>query len=98
MNYLIGREPDAPWKSLSEWRQVFDVMRRAYRIRSRVVHGGAIDNTKLPDKADASVADFTSAVEQVMRAGLRKALIDRGIGTDGYWEELLFSDTTEANP
>jgi len=24
MNYLIGREPDAPWKSLSEWRQVFD--------------------------------------------------------------------------
>ena len=77
-------------------RQVFDLMRKAYDIRSRVVHGGAISNTNLPDKPAATLDEFVSAFEEVMRLGLRKVLADRQVGQAGYWEDLLFSNPLES--
>ncbi len=76
-------------------RQVFDLMRKAYDARSRVVHGGTINRTDLPDKPDATLREFVSAFEEVMRLGLRKALIEREVGQTGYWEDLLFSNPVE---
>ena len=71
-------------------RQVFDLMRRAYDIRSQIVHGGSVKKIKLPDIPDAKLNDFILATEEVIRLGIQKALIDPQVGLDGYWEDLLF--------
>ncbi len=76
-------------------RQVYDLTRKAYLIRSVVVHGGTIKNTDLPDKPAATLSEFVSALEEVMRLGLRKALIERQVGQTGYWEDLLFNNAVE---
>jgi hypothetical protein len=72
-------------------RQVFDLMRKAYVVRSDVVHGGSIRNTSLPDKPGATLHEFVSAIEDVLRLGLRKALTDPQVGRAKYWDDLLFS-------
>ncbi len=79
-------------------RQVFDLVRKAYDVRSQIVHGGSIKNTALPDKPAATFGEFVSAFEDVMRLGLRKALIDPQVGQTGYWEDLLFSNPVESGP
>ncbi len=71
-------------------RQMFDLMRKAYDIRSQVVHGGSIKNTNLPDNPTATLGEFVLAFADVMRLGLRRALIDPQVGRTGYWEDLLF--------
>ena len=72
-------------------RQVFDVMRTAYDIRSNIVHGGSVKKTKLPDMPEAKLQDFVPASEEVIRLGIRKALTDPQFGQSGYWEGLLFA-------
>ena len=79
-------------------RQVFDLMRKAYNVRSGVVHGGSIKNTGLPGKLAATFGEFVSAFEDVMRLGLQKALVHPQVGQTGYWEDLLFSDPVESGP
>ena len=79
-------------------RQVFDLMRKAYNVRSGVVHGGSIKNTGLPGKLAATFGEFVSAFEYVMRLGLQKALVHPQVGQTGYWEDLLFSDPVESGP
>ena len=70
-------------------------MRKAYDIRSRIVHGGKISKTALPDNPDTTFGEFVSAFEEIMRLGLRKALIDPQAGQAGYWEDLLFNNPIE---
>ena len=79
-------------------RQVFDLMRKAYDVRSQVVHGGSIKNTGLPDKPTATLGELVSAFEDVMRLGLRKTLNERQIRQTGYWEDLLFDNSVEREP
>ncbi len=76
-------------------RQVFDLMRKAYNIRSEIVHGSSIKKTNLPDMPDAKLNDFVLACEELMRLGIRKALIDPQVGRTRYWEGLLFNNPIE---
>lgn len=72
-------------------RQVFHLMRDAYDLRSKVVHGDTIKTAKLPDNSAATLNEFISELEEVMRLGIQKALINPEAGRPEFWEELLFS-------
>lgn len=71
-------------------------MRRAYDVRSTIVHGGEVGagDTPLPNQADASLSQFTDAVEEIMRCALRQAMAlarnDARFGTAEFWDRLLF--------
>ena len=54
------------------------------------VHGRSIKKSGLPDKPGSSPSDLVSAFEDLMRLGLRKALVNPAVGLNGYWEDLLF--------
>lgn len=76
-------------------RDVFRLMRKAYGARSTVVHGAEPPKrigTK--DKSDASVAEFNAVLEELIRDGLRKAVVDQALGDrlrdSAYWDDLLF--------
>lgn len=70
-------------------RDVFQLMLKAYDVRSDIVHGEEVKQTKLPDKPEATLQEFVSAVEDAMRLSIRKALADPLIGSKGYWEDLM---------
>jgi hypothetical protein len=76
--------------------EVFVVMRRAYDVRSSIVHGGTPKNTRLPENPGADLTVFTNVIENLMRLGLRKALSMRVHGRNlrqaGYWDALLLSN------
>ena len=74
-------------------RQIFDLMRTAYDIRSDIVHGGSVKKTRLPDMPEAKLQDFVPASEEVIRRGIRQALIDPQFGQSGYWEGFLFASS-----
>jgi hypothetical protein len=66
-------------------RDVFDLMRSAYRVRSKVVHGEAPKSKDLKVKGvQASLADFVQAIEDVIRQGLGEAL-RRAVDPKGKW-------------
>jgi len=77
-------------------RDVFRVMRRAYDVRSAIVHGGSPEDTRLPDNQSADLRTFIDAVEDVVRLGLRKALSmtqdGKNISQSDYWDTLVFSN------
>ena len=56
-------------------REVFEHMRRAYLVRSSIVHGGLVKPAQLrsPKGAQVSLDDFVGITEHLMRLGLRKA-------------------------
>lgn len=70
-------------------RQAFRVMREGYDVRSQIVHGGTVARCRLPDKAEANVSELATAVEGIMRAGLRKGLVTPALTQEGFWESLL---------
>jgi len=76
-------------------RELFKVMRRAYKGRSAIVHGGSLKDSKLPDNQSANTTTFIDAIEEIMRLGLNKALSMKNDGKHlreaEYWEDLLFS-------
>ncbi len=56
-------------------RHVFDLMRWAYRVRGKIVHGDEPDPKDLKLKgAHVPLTDFVQAIEDVVRGGLREAL------------------------
>jgi hypothetical protein len=77
-------------------RDVFRVMRRAYDVRSAIVHGGPLEDTRLPDNESADLQTFIDAVEDIVRLGLRKALAMKEDGKKmrqaEYWEALVLSN------
>ena len=76
-------------------RDVYTVMRRAYNLRSMIVHGGEVGDIALPDVAKATFGQFTDVIEEIIRLGLKKSLKIAGVATSSfriseYWESLLF--------
>jgi hypothetical protein len=73
-------------------RQVFDLMRRAYDTRSKVVHGNVPDSVALPHEV-LSLEEFTSRVEDHIRAALTKAveIAERKPAAETLvaWEDLI---------
>jgi hypothetical protein len=68
----------------------------AYKARSRVVHSGVFDETRLQNLAgeQATPAEFADEFENLIRAALQKAvrLIASGEPFPPSWDELLFPD------
>jgi hypothetical protein len=71
-------------------------MRRAYDVRSAIVHGGSPEDTGLPDNRSADLGTFIDAIEDLVRLGLRKALCmkrdGKKIRQSDYWDTLVFSN------
>ncbi len=66
-------------------RNVFDQMKSAYGVRSKIVHGEAPRAKDLKVKgAQVPLADFVQATEEVIRQGLREAL-NRALAPKGKW-------------
>jgi hypothetical protein len=64
-----------PQKLSMTRRNVFELMRSAYDVRSKVVHGSTPDPSALRvSGVQVSLPDFVQAVEEVVRQGLRAAL------------------------
>jgi Apea-like HEPN len=74
---------------------IFCVMRRAYDVRSAIVHGGSPSDTRLPGDLSASLLTFIDAIEELVRLGLRKALSMNEEGKKmrqaEYWDSLVLS-------
>lgn len=68
-------------------RSVYETMRTAYGLRSKVVHGGLV--------GEGALREVIRDVEDVIRAALRKALsdsVDRSrLTKDDYWDEIMLS-------
>ncbi len=47
---------------------------------------------------DAKLNDLVMASEEILRLGIRKALVDPRVGRTGYWEDLLFDNSVESEP
>jgi len=79
-------------------RDVFRVMRQAYDARSAIVHGGSPKETQLPNDQSAKLRTFIDAIEELVRLGLRKALLMKEDGKKirqaEYWDTLVFSNPT----
>lgn len=75
--------------------EVYDLMRKAYDVRSEVVHSGRVSTKMLNSLPNSSLEQFSDAVEEVIRLGLRKAIdvasADQHFGTSTYWVNLLFA-------
>jgi hypothetical protein len=60
------------------------------------VHGGPLEDTRLPDNESADLQTFIDAVEDIVRLGLRKALAMKEDGKKmrqaEYWEALVLSN------
>src|SRR5205823_8619686 len=69
---------------------VFRLMRRAYKARSRIVHGGETGAAH-----PAEIATYIDDLETVVRLALRKAVAIEGgaalLRQPKYWESLVFA-------
>jgi hypothetical protein len=66
-------------------REVFDLMKAAYNVRSKIVHGDEPKSKDLKVKGTpVSLPNFVQATEGVVRQGLRRAL-DIAAGQSGAW-------------
>lgn len=77
-------------------RQVFDLMRRAYDTRSKVVHGNVPLTVALPGEA-LSLEEFTDTVEDHFRTALTKAIEIAEQRPQGAtlvaWDDLILGPT-----
>src|SRR5262249_41006290 len=77
-------------------RDIFPVMRQPYDARSAVVHGGSPQETHLPNDESGKLPAFIDAVEELVRLGLRKAILMKQDGKKlrqaDYWDTLVFSN------
>lgn len=78
-------------------RLIFRQMRAAYDLRSKIAHGGDIENIKLPKPLDGTptqLEDFVWTIQNYIRVALRKA-IDLAVQPETpielvKWDELIF--------
>jgi hypothetical protein len=69
-------------------RNVFDLMKSAYGVRSKIVHGDEPKPKDLKVKgAQVPLAEFVQATEEVVRQGLREAL-NRAAGWPPDWDGM----------
>jgi hypothetical protein len=82
--FFIGSSP-------SERREIYDLFREAYRVRSAIVHGG---EPELP-KGSSSLDEFVNRISNSLRTALHKAILLAGRSdTPKFlvdWANLLFS-------
>jgi Apea-like HEPN len=75
-------------------RQVYKLMRAAYRVRNAIVHGGSLPKLKLPDGNDVDLGAFNLAFEEELRRAIKKCISmaarERGHGLLVDWEGLVF--------
>jgi hypothetical protein len=82
-------------------RDVFQIMRRGYKVRNSVAHGESINkiDTRLPDDETTALPKFTDALEELVRLAIRKSLSmgneGRKLRTPQYWDDLVFSKSDE---
>jgi hypothetical protein len=73
-------------------REVFDLMKSAYAVRSKIVHGEAPKAKDVKVKeAQVPLADFIQAIEGVVRQGLREALTRAANPTSTWppdWDDM----------
>ena len=79
-------------------REVFDLMRVAYGIRSKLVHGGSLNIIKLPNNPDAGLGELVTEMKEILRLAISKALSDSQVGQEGYWEDSFFDSFVESKP
>jgi hypothetical protein len=66
-------------------RDVFDTMKNAYKVRSKIVHGDVPKTADLKVRGtQVSLMDFVQAIEDIVRQALRKA-IDRDADPTSSW-------------
>jgi hypothetical protein len=71
---------------------VFKLMRMAYDVRSKVVHGGTPEKIKLPNGAKASLTELITEVERVLRLAMIKTIDmarQQGSAVRVDWEDSL---------
>lgn len=74
-------------------RETFGLMRDAYDVRSSVVHGGHMEEVNIIKKRSVSADVFTTAVGDVVRRAILKAIATPEIGQDNFWDDLIFPYT-----
>jgi hypothetical protein len=87
---LLGSTPE-------ERMRLAAFMRKAYDVRSTIVHGGDIRVGDIPTLADESptVESFADELEEILRRSLKVAIsrVASGEGFPPNWDELLFRAT-----
>lgn len=69
-------------------RQVFDAFRRAYKLRSNIVHGSTAEAEK--------VTEATRQVKPILRAAIRKALVHLKESDESPdWDSIVFNVPTD---
>jgi hypothetical protein len=75
---------------------LYKLMRRAYRVRSAIVHGSHHRKVGLPDDPAANLSKFADEIEELLRLALRKVLAlkedAKKLRNGKYWDELVFSE------
>jgi hypothetical protein len=61
--------------SLVSSSALFTILRRAYHVRSAIVHGGKPENVSLPAGQGVTLRDFTFLLKDIVRTLLRKSII-----------------------
>ena len=84
-------------ESSADRRKIFDFFRKAYDIRSQIVHGSS--SLKLPSKGDGNkytLAELTEHLQEMLRVALKKAVrLGASSGSSkrlADWESLMFQD------
>ena len=75
-------------------RSTFKFMKKAYDLRSKVVHGGTAEQEiQVPERGIVHLSKFVDELSQLMREALRKAVREyysqSNFATQPYWDELL---------
>lgn len=83
----------------SNQKDLFDLMKLAYDVRSNIVHNASISKDNLKKMPDRNVSKLADEVQRIMRMGIRKAidLTNNGISIHrtGYWDSQLFRISSE---
>ena len=84
-------------ESSEKRREFFDFFRKAYDIRSQIVHGSS--SLKLPLKPDGNkytLVELTENLQEMLREALKKAVrLSASSGSTkrlADWESLMFQD------
>jgi hypothetical protein len=76
-------------------QDVYELMKKAYNVRSEIVHTGKVSNKTLNSLPQNSLNAFADDVEEIIRLALRKAInvasTEQDFGKSTYWDNLLFT-------
>jgi hypothetical protein len=73
----------------SQRRYIFELVKRAYKARSSLVHGDTVDTVKLPNGKEIRLEEFADAMEDLMRSAVKKRVAIATEGRKMDWESLI---------